>query len=139
MKLFFSTLLALNFIFPQNVIHEDFVLKIGERLYSPLSDRPYNGKVIKFFTFEQVKYEYFVSDGMKEGLYKSYFEGGNIQEEGYYLDGLKDGAWKKYDQYYDRDRKLAHFISDEYIFENGKLVKLINYSVDGSIKKTKKY
>ena len=139
MKLLFSTLLALSLVSSQNIIHEDFVLKIGERLYSPFSDKPYNGKVIKFFTFETVKHEYFVSDGMKEGLYKSYFEGGNIQEEGYYLDGLKDGSWKKYDQYYDRDRKLAHFISDEYIFENGKLIKSINYSVNGSIKKTKKY
>ena len=89
MKLVISTLFSLNFIFPQNVIHEDFVLKIGERLYSPFSDKPYNGKVIKFFTFEKVKHEYFVSDGMKEGLYKSYFEGGNIQEEGYYQNGLK--------------------------------------------------
>ena len=65
-------------------------------LLSPgFSDKPFNGKVVKFFTFERVKYEYFVSNGIKEGLYRSYFEGGNIQQEGYYRDGLKDGSWKK--------------------------------------------
>ena len=139
MRLLFSSLFLFNFIFSQDVIHEDFVLKIGETLYSPFSDKPFSGKVVKFFTFERVKHEYFVSNGIKEGLYRSYFEGGNIQQEGNYRDGLKDGSWKKYDQYYDRDRKLAHFNSDEYIFKNGKLIKAINYSVDGSIKKIKQY
>ena len=139
MKLFYSSLVFFNFIFAQDIIHEDFVLKIGETLYSPFSDKPFNGKVVKFFTFERVKYEYFVSNGIKEGLYRSYFEGGNIQQEGYYRNGLKDGSWKKYDQYYNRDRKIAHFTSDEYIFKNGELIKSISYSVDGSIKKTKKY
>ena len=48
MKLFYSSLVFFNFIFAQDIIHEDFVLKIGETLYSPFSDKPFNGKVVKF-------------------------------------------------------------------------------------------
>ena len=85
-----------------------------------------------FYKIEKLRNVYIIKikqnsgkgNGIKEGLYRSYFEGGNIQQEGYYRDGLKDGSWKKYDQYYNRDRKIAHFTSDEYIFKNGKLINI---------------
>tara|TARA_Y100001970_G_C14013874_1_gene739934 strand:- start:329 stop:727 length:399 start_codon:yes stop_codon:yes gene_type:complete len=129
-------MLFISFVFSQDILHEDFIITIGEKIYSPFSDKPFNGKIVKFFSFEQIKYEYFVVNGIKDGNYISYFKGGNILEEGTYKEGIKDGSWIKFDQYYNRERKLIHFKSSEYIFKDGKPIKLNTFSTDGSIKKT---
>ncbi len=134
-----SIILCFNFLLSQDILHEDFIITIGKRIYSPLSDRPFKGRVIKFYPFEQIKYEYFVVDGVKNGKYVSYFKGGNVLEEGNYKNGLKDGSWFKFDQFYNRKRELTHFKSIEYIFKSGKPIKLITFTTDGSIKKTEIY
>ena len=134
-----SILTIFTFLFSQDILHEDFIVTIGEKIYSPLSDKPFSGKIIKFFPFEQIQYEYFVNEGFKEGKYISYFKGGNILEEGNYKNGLKDGSWFKFDQYYNRKRRLTHFKSIEYIFKAGKPIKSNTFSADGSIKKTETY
>ena len=103
-----STSIFFTFLFSQDVLHEDFTVTIGEKIYSPISDKPFEGKIIKFFPFEQIQYQYYVIAGVKDGKYTSYFKGGNIFEKGNYKNGLKDGLWLKFDQYYNRDRKIAH-------------------------------
>ena len=92
---------------------------------------------VKFFSFEQIKYEYFVVNGIKDGNYISYFKGGNILEEGTYKEGIKDGPWIKFDQYYNRERKLIHFKSSEYIFKDGMIRFAINLEYSTKNKRIK--
>ena len=132
--IFFCTLL-----FSQNILHEDFIVSIGNKIYSPLSDKPFTGKVIKFFPIEQIEYEYDVIDGQKNGQFVSFFKGGNILEEGSYKMGIKDGMWIKYDQYYNRKRELTHFKSMEYLFKNGKPIQVITFSINGDIRKKEEF
>ncbi len=121
------------------MLHEDFTVTIGEKIYSPISDKPFEGKIIKFFPFEQIQYQYYVIAGVKDGKYTSYFKGGNIFEKGNYKNGLKDGLWLKFDQYYNRERKLKHFKSMEFFFKSGNLIKSNTFLIDGSKTKTETY
>ena len=138
-KKFISAFFFSYSLFSQEILHEDFLISIGDKIYSPFSDKPFSGKIVKFFPIEQIQYQYFVVDGIKEGKYTSYYKGGNILEEGNYDNGVKDGSWLKFDQYYNRKRKLTHFKSMEYFFKDGKPIQLNTFSSDGTIKKTEKF
>ena len=128
-----------SLLFSQNILHEDFIVSIGDKIYSPLSDKPFTGKIVKFFPLEQIEYEYNVIDGQKNGQFISFFKGGNILEKGSYKMGLKEGMWIKYDQYYNRKRELTHFKSMEYLFKNGKPIQVITFSINGDIRKKEEF
>ena len=44
----------------------------------------------------QLKEEYFINAGKKEGVYKSYHNNGQLYREVNYIDGLKQGIFKLY-------------------------------------------
>ena len=44
-KIILSTFIFYNLIFSQNILHEDYIITIGEKIYSPFSDKPFTGKV----------------------------------------------------------------------------------------------
>ena len=138
-KFFLGVIFSFSLLYSQNILHEDFIVSIGSKIYSPLSDKPFTGKVIKFFPVEQIEYEYSVTDGQKNGQFISFFKGGNILEKGSYKMGLKEGMWIKYDQYYNRKRELTHFKSMEYLFKNGKPIQVITYSINGDVRKKEEF
>ena len=138
-KFILSNLFFYSLIFNQDILHEGFIVSIGNKIYSPLSDKPFTGKVVKFFPIEQIEYEYNVIDGRKTGQFTSFFKGGNILEKGSYKMGLKEGMWIKYDQYYNRKRELTHFKSMEYLFENGKPIQVITFSINGDVRKKEEF
>ena len=138
-KLILSNFLFCSLLFNQDILHEGFIVSIGNKIYSPLSDKPFTGKVVKFFPIEQIEYEYNVIDGQKTGQFTSFFKGGNILEKGSYKMGLKEGMWIKYDQYYNRKRELTHFKSMEYLFENGEPIQVITFSINGDVRKKEEF
>ena len=138
-KFILSNLFFYSLLFNQDILHEGFIVSIGNKIYSPLSDKPFTGKVVKFFPIEQIEYEYNVIDGQKTGQFTSFFKGGNILEKGSYKMGLKEGMWIKYDQYYNRKRELTHFKSMEYHFKNGNPIQVITFSINGDVRKKEEF
>lgn len=64
-------------------------------LYSDsLSNTPYTGKYVSEFKNKKIEFE--VKDGVKEGLFKLYYENSKLEIEGALLNGKNDGEWKYY-------------------------------------------
>ncbi len=138
-KSILKTLLFTSLLFTQSILHENFIVSIGDKIYSPFSDKPFTGRVVKFFPIEQIEYEYSVTNGLKNGEYISFYKGGNILEKGSYKSGVKEGTWTKFDQYYNRKRELTHFKSMEYLFKSGEPIKVITYSSNGAVRKEEEF
>jgi antitoxin component YwqK of YwqJK toxin-antitoxin module len=91
-----------------------------------------------------LKEEYFQNNGIKEGIYKKYYDMGNLQLECNYINDKLNGNCKKYN-YYGILLIECNYIDDKLhgiyrtYYDNGKIKSEINYTSDKKNKIQKEY
>ena len=72
--------------------------------YSTLSNEPYNGSVINFFSNGQLDYKGSFKDGKKEGIWVGYYLDGQLRFKGRYKNGKRHGRWETKTKYGQKKR-----------------------------------
>ena len=72
--------------------------------YSTLSNEPYNGSVINFFSNGQLDYKGSFKNGKKEGIWVGYYLDGQLRFKGRYRNGKRHGRWETKTKYGQKKR-----------------------------------
>ena len=72
--------------------------------YSILSNEPYDGAVINFFSNGQLDYKGSFKDGKKEGIWVGYYLDGQLRFKGRYKNGKRHGRWETKTKYGQKKR-----------------------------------
>ncbi len=86
--------------------------------YTKDTNQLYTGPVFTLFPNGEIKKEFSLKNGLREGSFKSYSQGGGLLEMGTYKNGKPHGDWIIYTGY-NKHTKL--------IYENGILVEELKY------------
>lgn len=70
------------------------VVKDGLFYLDSLSNTPFTGRYVSEYKNKKIEFE--VKDGVKEGLFKLYFENGKLEIEGSLAKNKNNGEWKYY-------------------------------------------
>jgi antitoxin component YwqK of YwqJK toxin-antitoxin module len=64
-----------------------------------IQDQSYTGVIVGYYrTVEQKKYEELYRNGIKNGIYKSWFKNGRLKTIGKYTNNLRVGIWKWFNE-----------------------------------------
>ena len=72
--------------------------------YSILSNEPYDGSVINFFSNGQLDYKGSFKNGKKEGIWVGYYLDGQLRFKGRYKNGKRHGRWETKTKYGQKKR-----------------------------------
>ena len=72
--------------------------------YSTLSNEPYDGSVINFFSNGQLDYKGSFKNGRKEGIWVGYYLDGQLRFKGRYKNGKRHGRWETKTKYGQKKR-----------------------------------
>ena len=72
--------------------------------YSTLTNEPYDGSVINFFSNGQLDYKGSFKDGKKEGIWVGYYLDGQLRFKGRYKNGKRHGRWETKTKYGQKKR-----------------------------------
>ena len=72
--------------------------------YSTLSNEPYDGAVINFFSNGQLDYKGSFKNGRKEGIWVGYYLDGQLRFKGRYKNGKRHGRWETKTKYGQKKR-----------------------------------
>ena len=72
--------------------------------YSILSNEPYDGSVINFFSNGQLDYKGSFKNGRKEGIWVGYYLDGQLRFKGRYKNGKRHGRWETKTKYGQKKR-----------------------------------
>ena len=72
--------------------------------YSILSNEPYDGAVINFFSNGQLDYKGSFKNGRKEGIWVGYYLDGQLRFKGRYKNGKRHGRWETKTKYRQKKR-----------------------------------
>ena len=72
--------------------------------YSTLTNEPYDGSVINFFSNGQLDYKGSFKNGKKEGIWVGYYLDGQLRFKGRYKNGKRHGRWETKTKYGQKKR-----------------------------------
>ena len=72
--------------------------------YSTLTNEPYDGSVINFFSNGQLDYKGTFKNGRKEGIWVGYYLDGQLRFKGRYKNGKRHGRWETKTKYGQKKR-----------------------------------
>ncbi len=72
--------------------------------YSIISNEPYDGAVINFFSNGQLDYKGSFKNGRKEGIWVGYYLDGQLRFKGRYKNGKRHGRWETKTKYGQKKR-----------------------------------
>ena len=86
--------------------------------YTKDTNQLYTGPVFTLFPNGEIKKEFSLKNGLREGSFKSYFQGGGLFEMGTYKNGKPNGDWIIY---------TGNNTHTKLIYENGILLEELKY------------
>ena len=72
--------------------------------YSIITNEPYDGSVINFFSNGQLDYKGSFKNGKKEGIWVGYYLDGQLRFKGRYKNGKRHGRWESKTKYGQKKR-----------------------------------
>ena len=82
-------------------VHDD----LRKHLSKPQQIELWDGEYKEWWGNGQLRYHYWVKDGLKHGECKQWYDNGQLKEHCWYKDGKQDGEYK---QWYDNGQIAAH-------------------------------
>jgi len=109
---YISLLFYISFLFSQNKVNVNNLVKYGDKYFKENEDIPFNGIVFDISKVTGNKIlEYRMINGKKNGDYKEWYPNGFIKHDGKYFSGKENGKW----MFWDENRKTKI----EMIYQNG--------------------
>ena len=99
-------------VFPQSKMDIDNLIDMDGLLYKPNDDTPYTGKVFDLYDNAQKKFDGRYRNGLRNGKWTWWSEGGKMGSSGTYNKGIKNGKWTRW---YENEQK-----KEEATFKYGK-------------------
>ena len=81
--------------------------------YSSLTNEPYDGSVINFFSNGQLDYKGSFKNGKKEGIWVGYYLDGQLRFKGRYKNGKRHGRWETKTKYGQKKRWQSGMFKDD--------------------------
>tara|TARA_B000000609_G_C24079261_1_gene296444 strand:- start:122 stop:517 length:396 start_codon:yes stop_codon:yes gene_type:complete len=81
--------------------------------YSTLTNEPYDGSVINFFSNGQLDYKGSFKNGKKEGIWVGYYLDGQLRFKGRYKNGKRHGRWETKTKYGQKKRWQSGMFKDD--------------------------
>ena len=81
--------------------------------YSTLTNEPYDGSVINFFSNGQLDYKGSFKNGKKEGIWVGYYLDGQLRFKGRYKNGKRHGRWETKTKYGQKKRWQSGIFKDD--------------------------
>ena len=81
--------------------------------YSTLSNEPYDGAVINFFSNGQLDYKGSFKNGRKEGIWVGYYLDGQLRFKGRYKNGKRHGRWETKTKYGQKKRWQSGMVKND--------------------------
>ena len=94
----------MKFVWSDTIKFESLV-KRNDLYYKLLNDVPFNGQVKGLRNGE-------IRNGMREGLWESYFDSGQLKSKGTYKNGKQEGLWTYWYQEGSLDTDLSGIYKD---------------------------
>ena len=96
MKKFLSLLLLIlvGCSNPEPINIETMLIERNDVYYTKDTNQPYSGPVFTLYENGQLKQEFIIKDGKRNGPYKFYYKNGQLKEEGIFQDNKVEGLFK---------------------------------------------
>ena len=106
-------------VFPQSKMDIDNLIDMDGLLYKPNDDKPYTGKVFDLYDNAQKNFDGRYRNGLSNGKWTWWSEGGKMGSSGTYKNGIKNGEWTRW---YENGQKKS-----EVTYKDGKENGLYTY------------
>ena len=105
--------LALGTKVKAEALSSDQIVEKDGISYSTLTNEPYGGSVIDFFSNGQLDYKGSFKNGKKEGIWVGYYLDGQLRFKGRYKNGKRHGRWETKTKYGQKKRWQSGIFKDD--------------------------